>query len=68
MAPPIKTGTRAWDFNWIGDYLDRWFPPKMTHTLPPSSRQRGTVTAKAVHDRRISSADEADLRDDGGTT
>ena len=39
-----------------------------TPTLPPSSRQRGTVTAKAVHDRRISSADETDLRDDGGTT
>ena len=39
-----------------------------TPTLPPSSRQRGTVTAKAVHDRRPSSADEADLRDDGGTT
>jgi len=35
-------------------------------TLPPSSRQRGRNPAKAVHDRRPSSADETDLRDDGG--
>lgn len=35
-------------------------------TLPPSSRQRGPFPAKAAHDRRISSADETDLRDDGG--
>lgn len=41
--------------------------PEPTPTLPPSSRQRGPLTAKAVHDRRPSSADEADLRDDGRT-
>lgn len=43
---------------------DEWHFP----TLPPSSRQRGPLTAKAAHDRRPESADEADLRDDGGTT
>lgn len=41
--------------------------PEPAPTLPPSSRQRGSFPAKAAHDRRLSSADEADLRDDGGT-
>lgn len=48
---------------WAPSWLDE---PEPAPTLPPSSRQRGTVTAKAVHDRRPSSADETDLRDDGG--
>lgn len=55
-----------WEPRWL--HLGECSRVDAAPTLPPSSRQRGPFPAKAAHDRRHESADEADLRDDGGTT